>query len=400
MGQIALKIGESGAIPATPEEIRDSLMATNEAILPGYTATLPKSLIEDMLSTSVYAIAQQDQSAIDAVNSIGENAANLAVLTQLAASSGIVGLKKASRTSVYCVFSGVAGYSIPKGFTVGDSTYQYQVQDGGVIGGSGHSEPLYCLATQDGSWAIPAGQVNIISTSVPTDYTLTVTNPNDGTPGGTDETAAEFRARVLRATTNGGQGMTTRLKQLLWNIEGVQHRLVSVKQQGSGVWSVLCGGGDSYLVAGAIFKALFDINNLEGSATSARNITVSITDHPDVYTITYINPPMQTVAMAVTWNTTSTNLVSNSAVQQLAAPALASYINSIVVGNPINLLTLEEVFKTAISSILDPELLTRLEFSVSINGAGASLAAGTKTYLSESESYFYAEQTGIIIAQG
>jgi len=400
MGQIALKIGLSGAIPQTPQEIRDTQTAINESILPGYTSTLPKSLVEDMLSTEVYSIAQQNQNAIDAINSVGESQANLAVLTQLAASSGIIGIKQASRTSVYCVFSGVSGFSIPKGFTVSDSTYQYQVQDGGVINSSGHSDALYCLATQDGSWAVPAGQVNVISTSIPTGYTLTVTNPNDGVAGAVAETEPQFRARVLRATTNGGQGMTTRLKQLLYQIDGVQQRLVSVKQQNSGVWSVICGGGDSYLVVGAIFKALFDINNLTGSTTSARNITVSLTDYPDVYTITYISPPMQTVAMSVLWNTTSTNLVSNSAVQQLAAPALMAYINSIVVGKPINLLSLEDTFKASIASILDPELLTRLEFSVSINGVGVSLAAGTKTYLSESESYFFAQQTGIIIAQG
>jgi hypothetical protein len=193
--------------------------------------------------------------------------------------------------------------------------------------------------------------------------------------------------------------MTTYLKQLLYQIPNVQQRLVSVRQQVGGLWSVICVG-DPYAVGNAIFTALFDVANLTGSATTERNVTVNLYDYPDTYQIVFINPPVQSVAITVTWNTTSTYLVSNSAVQALAINPLIAYINSIPVGQPINDLTLAEVFKESIASILAPELLTRLVFAVSVNGAGASVAVGTHTYLSESESYFNASVGSITINQG
>lgn len=398
--QVALNIGSDGAVATPPETIRDNLIAKMEGILPDYTANLPLSLVENMTSTPVYALAQCEQAYIELINSISPTQSNLVILNQQAVAAGIKGMGEPSRTSVYVVFSGVAGYIIPKGFLVGDSTYQYEVQDGGVIGAGGQSPSLYCLATQNGSWSVPAGQVNQLGTSVPTGYTLTVTNPFDGLAGGAAESLAQFRARVLRSWTNSGQGMTTYLKQLLYQIPNVQQRLVSVRQQVGGLWSVICGGGDPYAVGNAIFTALFDVANLTGSATALRNVTVNLYDYPDTYQIVFINPPVQSVAITVTWNTTSTYLVSNSAVQALAINPLIAYINSIPVGQPINDLTLAEVFKESIASILAPELLTRLVFAVSINGVGASVAVGTHTYLSESESYFNASVGSITINQG
>ena len=400
MGQVALTIGLSGAVTQDPQAIRDNLDAYQESLLPGYTSSLPKSLVENMVSTEVAGIAQCDQSYVELINSISPSNSNLTILTQQAVAAGILGLGQPSRTSVYVIFHGSAGYQIPKGFLVGDSTYQYEVQDGGVINSTGYSDPLYCLATQDGSWAVPANQVTALGTSVPTGYTLTVNNPTAGLPGGISETVAQFRTRVLRSWTSGGMGMTTLLKQLLYQVPGVQQRLVAVKQQSGGQWSVICGGGDPYAVANAIFTAIFDIANLVGSATSIRNIIADLHDYPDTYRIIFINPPVQSVAMSVTWNTTSAFLVSNAAIQQLAVPALIAYINSVTVGQPINTLTMGEVFKEAIASVLPPELLTRLVFAVSINGVGVTVATGTNTILSDSESYFYVAIGGVTVNQG
>lgn len=400
MGQVALTIGESGATPQDPQAIRDTVDAKISAILPNYTSNLPKSLIENILSTGTYMMSQCDQSYIELINSISSTNANLNILNQIAQQAGIKGMSEPSRTSVYVTFSGTAGFIISKGFLVGDGTYQYEVQDGGVIGLSGESSPLYCLATQDGAWAVPDNTVNSIITSVPTGFTLTCNNVADGVPSGEAETVSQFRWRCLRAMTVGGQGMATRLKEMLYQVEGVQQRLVSVRQQAGGLWSVICGGGDPVEVANAIFSALFDISNLTGSLTTARNITQAIYDYPDIYSITWINPPQQLVACTVTWNSSSPYLVSSSVVSQLAAPALIEYINSLTVGSPINDLKMAEVFKSSISSVVDPDLITRLVFQVSIDGVGASVAVGTHTYLSESESYFYAPSGSFTINQG
>jgi len=400
MGQVALNIGADGATPQTTTDLRSNVDAKISAVLPDYTSTLPKSLVENILTTGTYMMAQCDQSYIDLINSISSTNSNNVILNQIAQQAGIKAISAPTRTSVYVVFTSTVGLEIPKGFLVSDGIYQYEVQDGGVIGSGGESLPLYCLATQDGAWAIAAGAVNSTITAAPTGFTIAVTNPNTGTPSGETETEPQFRWRVIRSMTVGGQGMATRLKEMLYQIDGVQQRLVSVRQQAGGLWSVICGGGDPVQVANGIFSALFDIANLTGSVTAIRNVTQAIYDFPDTYVLTWINPPMQTVAITVTWNSSSPYLVSDSAVALLAAPALTDYINNIGVGQPINDLVMANVFKDSIKGIIDPDLITRLVFQVSINGVGVVVDVGTHIYSSDPESYFYSVSGSMTINKG
>ena len=400
MGQVALNIGKDGATPQSTSDIRDTVDAKIAAVLPDYTSNLPKSLIENILTTGTYMMSQCDQSYVDLINSISSTNSNLVILNQIAQQAGIKSMSEPTRTSVYVVFSSTAGLVIPKGFLVSDGVYQYEVQDGGVINSSGDSAPLYCLATQTGAWAVAENTVTTTITAAPTGFTITCTNLTDGLPATEAETEAEFRWRVIRSMTVGGQGMATRLKEMLYQVAGVQQRLVSVRQQESGLWSIICGGGDPVEVAYAIYSAIFDIANLTGSTTAIRNITQSIYDFPDLYNIVWINPPMQTVNITVTWNSSSPYLVSNSAVSLLASPALIDYINNIGVGQPINDLIMASVFKDAIKSVVDPDLITRLVFEVSINGSGVSVDSGTHIYSSEPESYFYADGGSMTINKG
>lgn len=473
MASFPVIVNQAGYIPQTPASLLKQLIANVEATNPGYTANLPGSLIEDISSTDVYALLQCDSSIAELINSLTPYGANAFLLNQLGNIYGVQ-LGQATNTSVYVVFSGPPGFVIAQGFTVSDGTYQYTITDGGVIGSGGVSTPLYAVANVSGAWAVPASTVNQIVTSVPSSITLTVTNPLIGTPSTVAETEQSYRSRVLQAGLAASQGMSRYLKTLLQNIPGVQPRLVSVKQmQTGGLWEVICGGGDAYQVAYAIFTALFDINALTGSQllveaiTNAnpgvitttlnhgfstgqvinitgivgmtalnntpltitvlshntfsigvdttsypayvsggvitpnyRNVTVSINDYPDTYSITFVNPPQQTVAMSVIWNTISTNYVSPAAVAQLSNAALVEYVNSIPVGQPINLFELQTVFQVSIASLIPAQNLTRMEFSVSINGIGVSPISGTGIIAGDPESYFQTNTTLITVTQG
>lgn len=389
----------AGPQPTSPETLNDGLIAAVAALVPGYTANLPGSLIEDISSTDTAALYQIDQARIDLINSITPYGANLFILNQMAACAGVPTQGAATTTTVYCVFTGSPGYIVPSGLVVGDGTYLYTVQDGGVIGTGGASLPLYCVANIAGSWAVNANTVNQISTSLPSGVGMTVNNPTAGTPGGVTESEQAFRARSLQAYVCGGTGMISFLKTLLSSIPNVQPRLISVLQNGSN-YEIICGGGDPYQIAFAIYTAIFYLPGIVGSSTTARNITVSIYDYPDTYPITFVNPPLQTVGIVATWNTTATNMISAAAVAQLASQAIMNYINSISVGKPINEFELGYAFQQAISSIIPVELLTRLIFTVSINGVGASPVAGTGIILSDPESYFYTTSTAIAVNQG
>lgn len=475
MSDLPIVMTEAGPIPQAPATLRQQLVTLVSATNPGFTSDLPGTLIEDIVSTDVGALTLADQAAVDLVNSITPFGANAFLLNQLGQVYGTP-LAAASNTSVNEVFSGSVNFVIPPGFTVSDGSFQYIVQDGGVIGSDGNSEPLFCLASQSGTWAVPANTVNQLVTSVPADIELSCINPLAGTPGLPQEDETAYRAQVLQAGRAASQGMASYLKTLLYNVPGVQQRLVSVRQQPQSVgggWEVIVGGGDQYQVANAIFQGLFDISTLQGSVMNVtaitqanpgvvttqlnhglttgtvalingivgmtelnnepltvtvltektfsvgvdttsffayisggvvqpnpRNVSVAINSYPDVYFIPFVLPPQQTVEIIATWNTTATNFVAAGAIAQAAAPALVDYVNSVPVGQPMNEYEMIAVFQQATASILPNSLLTRLVFTVSINGQGVSPDAGTGIFAGDPESYFFATDASVQVAQG
>lgn len=468
-------IGTTGAQQQSPISILSQVLAIAAQISPGYTGNLPGSLIDDISGTDVAAILLCNSFFVDLVNSVSPLTANPYLLTQLGQVYGVPqGLE--TNTSVFVTFSGPPGFLISNGFIVSDGTNQYITQEPIVIAGSGSSGtslPVFCVATQPGAWAVPAGSVQFLITSIPTPITpaVTCTNPLPGTPGGTPQTEEDYRLQVWQAGLAASQGMARYLKTLLAQIPGVQTRLVSVQQAPTG-WKVICGGGDPYATANAIYQALFDISSLTqsqinvvnittaspGTVTTdlnhgystgqvvnitgvvgmtgingvpftiivtgpqtftiadttpdgtyvsggvvtpnTRNIVVSIYDYPDQYVIPYVNPPQQTVTINLVWNTISTNFISNAAVAQLATPALVSYINSIAVGQPINLFDLQSVFQLSVAAVVPPALLTRMVFFVAINGVGTPPETGTGIIAGDPESFFFTTAPLITIQQG
>lgn len=178
---------------------------------------------------------------------------------------------------------------------------------------------------------------------------------------------------------NGVVGMTA--------INGVSGTVVSVIDQKTFTLNINSTGFGTYVSGGVV-------------TPNSRNIVVSIIDSPDTYTIPYVNPPQQTVTVTVTWNTSSVNFVSVTAIAQAGAPALANYINNIVVGQPINVFEMQAIFQVAIADILDPIYLTRMIFTVAINGVGTAPVGGTGIIPGDPESYFLTTASNITILQG
>ena len=105
------------------------------------------------------------------------------------------------------------------------------------------------------------------------------------------------------------------------------------------------------------------------------------------------------MTVAVTWNTTAPNFISQAAIAQLAAPAVASYISSVTVGQPLNLLLMADAFCEAVANVLSEAQISVLDFAVSINGVSTPPQAGTNLIFGDSESYMYATSAGITVTQ-
>lgn len=392
----------SGPVPNSPAALNSDLIATVQAENAGFTANLPGLLLEDLTSTGTAMLSQMDQARVDAINSITPYGANAFILAQ---QGTLLGLPQGAptNTSVLMVFSGstVPGYVIPAGTIVSDGTHQYVLQTGAVIQSTGVSLAVLAVANQSGTWSVPSGSVNQIVTSFPSPYNtaVTVSNPQAGTPSTSSESVPSYRSRVMQAQTIAGQGTPAYITTLLQAVPGVTARLVSVLQTTFG-WEVLCGGGDPYAVAYAIYQGTLDLSTIVGSNTSARNVTVSIIDSPNTYTLPYVNPPQQVVTVQAVWNTNLTNFTSGAQVNALAAPAIQSYLNSIIVGQPMNLNAMEAAFVSAISPLLSVNNLSALTFTVLVNGSVVTPEAGTELIPGDPESYFFCAQNGVTVSQG
>jgi hypothetical protein len=129
---VTINVTSAGAQPTPPSILRDQLVTAVKAARPGYTDNLPGSMIEDIASTSVGALAIIDQAAVDLLNSLTPQTANAYILGLLGLQAGIQqGVK--SNASAYVTFIGLAGFQISKGFVVSDGLHQYTTQDAAVL---------------------------------------------------------------------------------------------------------------------------------------------------------------------------------------------------------------------------------------------------------------------------
>lgn len=397
----------AGLQPQPPSSLLTQLLAAVAATNPGYTANLPSSMVDDISSTDVAAISLIDQAKVELVNSLSPNAANAFLLGQLGQiyiNQTMPGLP--TSTSVPVIFSGTVGWVIPNGFLVGDGTNTYQVQTGGVIASGGSTTSALtaiCISSTD-SFAVPANTVTTLLTSVPSTISLSVNNPNEGTPGDpSGESYSSFRARVLTAGLASSVGTGRYIKTLLGIVPNIAQNSIAVQQVSGGGIRVMASGGDQYDIANAIYMSIADPSELVGSAiNSGRNVAVSLIDYPDDYTIPYVNTPTQTVTMAITWNTSLSSFTGGGAFAGLVQPPLVAYINSLAPGQQINVMEMNAIFQNAIANTLNPALLNRLVFSVSINSVVTNPGTGTYGISGDPESNFFTavDGTGITVVQG
>ena len=278
-------LSQAGAQPQAPADLRSQLVnlvtfgtdKNGNAVItpaPGYTANLPGSLIEDIASTDTGALIICDQARVELLNSLTPFGANAFILNQLGQLLGIP-IGTLENVSVGLVFSGPPGVLIQQGFLVGDGTHSYAVQAASAVGANGSSPVVNAVATVSGSWAVPSATVTTIQTSVPATISLSVTNPNPGTGGTTQETEQQYRLRVLQAERVTSQGTPDFLKTLLEAVSGVLPQQVAIQAVSGGLWKVIAGGAspDPFSIANAIYRGVPILSSLTGSVMSVASAT-------------------------------------------------------------------------------------------------------------------------------
>ena len=387
-------ITSAGAIPDSPATLRNEVIAVATALSPSLTANLPASLVEDLSSTGAGALSVQDQAYVDLINSIAPTTATDQILIQLGNTYGVArGI--GSNTSVYVQFTGTVGFVINQGFIVSDGTHQYVTQESSIIPSGGTSDSVYCLAYTEGSWAVPANTVTTLSTSVPSGVTLSVTNQDAGLAGKVAQPIEDYRLQVIQAGRAVATGVPTLLKTALSKVDGVQQRLIAVRQTESG-WEIIVGGGDPYQVANAIFQNMFNIQDLSGATSLGNTETITILDFPDSYEIVYVVPVQGFVTMTINWTTlVGTNFVSNVVVAAAVQPLMQAYINALRVGQSISTVELQEIFLAATATAINPSTLATLTFTVYVDGI--EITPSGLLYPADVEQYYYVASPSDIV---
>ncbi|EHM3440639.1 hypothetical protein K2B09_003034 [Salmonella enterica subsp. enterica] len=401
MPDLPVVVTQAGAQPTPPAKLLSELLARVAAKVPGYTANLPPALITDLASTATGAVALIDSAMVEAINSVTPYGANIPLLDQL---GNIYGVTKGVgyNTSVYVTFIGTPGFIVPKGFVVSDGNYQYQVQNNIIVPSGGQTEPVYCLAIQSGTWAVPAGSVTQVITSVPATISLSCTNLAAGLPGASEQPEWSYRSQVMQSGMSTAQGVPDFLKSMLRKVPGVKENLISYRQVSNGKWAVIVGGGDTYDVAAAIYAGIPDISVLTVDVTSEgetapESVTVTIQDYPDEYNIPYIIPASQITSVILTWNTAALNAVNPDTVSTLAKPLIVEYINSLAVGEPVNIYQIQTIFLAIMTTMVNPTQVSLIDVQVGINGEIVPPDEGTDLVYGDTYGYFSADASHVTV---
>jgi len=392
MSDLPIIMTEAGAQPTSPKTLLANLISRVAQKVPGYTANLPPGLITDLASTATGAIALIDQARVDLINSVSPYGANVPLLEEL---GDIYGIQKGtgSNTSVYVVFSGLPGFILQKGFTVSDGNNQYALTRETVIPETSQTEPLYCLATTPGTWAVPEGSVTQIITSVPKNQPVTCTNLTPGLPGTDEQTFASYRSHVMQAGMFAVDGTSDCVKAELRKVKGVKDNLIAYRQPQAGKWVVVVGGGDPYDVAHAIYKTVPDISTLTNDVTNPSGTVpekknIQILSYPDVYNIPLVIPTSQNVIAIITWYTESKEYLDPATVAIAVKEPVADYINKIFVGQPINIYQVQDIFLQSVRTLVPPSLVSMIDVKIGINGKIVAPETGSSLIYGDTYGYF------------
>jgi hypothetical protein len=90
--------------------------------------------------------------------------------------------------------------------------------------------------------------------------------------------------------------------------------------------------------------------------------------------------------MTVTWQSISPNYVANATIAGLAQPSIASYINSIAVGQPMNILQISDAFTSVLPTSIPESSISLLAFQIYVDGI-LSVPSGNLIYADPESSF-------------
>jgi hypothetical protein len=103
------------------------------------------------------------------------------------------------------------------------------------------------------------------------------------------------------------------------------------------------------------------------------------------------------VTINVNWHSISPNFIASASVAAVVQPAIVNYVNSITVGQPINIYQMQTIFQTAVAAFLPASYISTLTFTVIFAGITLSPTNGIVT--GDPQSYWFTTATNVVVTQ-
>lgn len=236
------------------QDVLDKLIADFKAAFGDDIKTTADSVTGQVIRLIAGAIAEQNELVEGIVSAFNPQAASGIFLSNLVMFNGITRNENEYSTVPVTVTAGTAPTTIPAGSLVSDpnDVNEWSI-DNPVVLVPFETKTVSATCTEPGPIEADPGTITKIKTPV---YSWeTVTNLTAASPGQTEETDTELRARRERASKATGQGSEPSIFKVLTEIEGVERvnlyvnkgfsidPITSVPPQH--IWAIVRGGNDA-----------------------------------------------------------------------------------------------------------------------------------------------------------
>lgn len=367
-----MELTREGLILSTPEEIRESLRTYTRERVADFEE-LPVDLQNNLIDSSVGAIAYIEQQILLLFNSFSPDFATFPMFEQLGATFGLR-RKEKTFASVVVKVSGESGLEIPEGTPFTDSS-------GGVfvytserkVIPSGGSVDVLCYALED----ITPIEVGGIALS-PQLQGVTVTNESPSVGAINEESEGDYRARVQTTIKGVRNGSLYSFLEKIERVQGVDKRAVRVlpiEYDSAGVGynglMVIVGGGDDYEVADVIFYSFLEtskLRNEESQKGTKKELSIKIGN--DLFNVKFVRPATCKIGLNVSFKTSF--LIDTSILKEKIESELSNFLNTITIGTQLS----QTEIKNKILDVCEGE-------GVPIHTIGNIAVSGNYTYEGE-----------------
>ena len=142
---------------------------------------------------------------------------------------------------------------------------------------------------------------------------------------------------------------------------------------------IVCGGGTDEAVTTAIFNSVLQTKNLvsnPSNSETSRTVTQNVTVYNSTFPVKFTRPKLSELTIDLTL-TLNGSISTQTVLQNLLETVFTDYINSLNIGQALNVVSIDNVLIEALKTVpIPPETVQSSAYVFTIDGSPASLPNG------------------------